>query len=57
MIKCIYGMKIGDSLIRNEDGSLQSIYPETFYRRNALGYWMIKKVDNWWMVLKVLFIE
>ena len=57
MIKCIYGMKIGDSLIRNEDGSLQSIYPETFYRRNALGYWMIKKVDNWCVVLKVLFIE
>ena len=30
MIKCIRGTKVGDSLIRNEDGSLQPIYPDTF---------------------------
>lgn len=56
MIKCIRGTKVGDSLIRNEDGSLQSIYPDTFYPKGIIGYWMLKRIGDWWKILKVLII-
>lgn len=56
MIKCIRGTKIGDSLLRNEDGNLQSIYPDTFYPKGIEGYWMLKRIGNWWKILKVLII-
>lgn len=56
MIKCIRGTKIGDSLIRNEDGSLQSIYPDTFYPKST-GYWMLKRIGNWWKIIKVLIVQ
>lgn len=57
MIKCIYGTKIGDSLIRNEDGSLQSIYPDTFYQRGIAGYWMLKRIGDWWKIIKFLGVK
>lgn len=56
MIKCIRGTKVGDSLIRNEDGSLQSIYPDTFYSKGIIGYWMLKRIGDWWKILKVLIV-
>lgn len=56
MIKCIYGTKVGDSLIRNEDGSLQSIYPDTFHPTGTTGYWMLKRIGDWWKILKVLIV-
>lgn len=57
MIKCIRGTKVGDSLIRNEDGSLQSIYPDTFYPKGIIGYWMLKRIGDWWKILKVLIVQ
>lgn len=56
MIRCVYGTKIGDSLIQNEDGSFQSIYPDTFYNKGITGYWQLKRIENWWKIIKVLFV-
>ena len=56
MIKCVHGSKIGDSLIRTDDGNLQSIYPDTFYPRNVSAYWMLKRIGNWWKIIKVLIV-
>lgn len=53
-IKCVKGQKIGDSLIRTEDGNLQSIYPDTFYTRNVNGYWMLKEMGYEWRIVKFL---
>lgn len=56
-IKCVLGQKIGDSLIRDEDGNLLSIYPDTFYERNVLGYWQLKRAGDWLIVLRFLRAE
>ena len=54
MIKCIYATKIGDSLLRDEDGSLHTIFPDTFYERGSKGYWMLKRIGMTWKILRVL---
>ena len=54
MIKCVYATKIGDSLLRDEEGVLLSIYPDTFYERGIKGYWMLKQVGNFWVIVRVL---
>lgn len=53
-IKCVKGQKVGDSLIQLEDESLQPIYPDTFYNRFIKAYWMLKRVGDTWIILKVL---
>ena len=47
-------MKVGDSLILNEDGNFQPIIPDTFYERNIIGYWALKRIGNSWKIIKVL---
>ena len=56
MIKCIRGIKVGDSLLRTEDGDLQPIFPDTFYPRKLNAYWMLKRIGEWWKVIKILRI-
>lgn len=56
-IKCILGQKVGDSLIRDENGNLISIYPDTFYERGIKGYWMLKRMGDWWIILKFIRAE
>ena len=53
-IKCVYATKIGDSLLRDEEGSLILIHPDTFYDRGVSGYWMLKKIGSNWKILRVL---
>ena len=57
MIKCVYATKIGDSLLRDEEGVLLSIYPDTFYERGIKGYWMLKQVGNSWVIQRVLVVS
>ncbi len=52
-MKCILGQKIGDSLILDDDGNLQSIYPDVFYSRNMYAYWQLKKMGDFWVIVKV----
>lgn len=54
MIICVKGTKIGDSLIRDEDGNLLSLYPDTFYPRFTVAYWMLKDLGDRWQILKYL---
>lgn len=56
-IKCILGQKVGDSLIRDENGNLISIYPDTFYEKGIKGYWMLKRVGDWQKILKFMRAE
>ena len=53
-IKCVKGRKVGDSLLKLEDGALLPIYPDTFYDRGLKGFWMIKKIGDWLKILKFL---
>lgn len=53
---CVKGEKIGDSLIRKEDGSLLSIYPDSFYERNTIGYFLLRKVGDIRVLIRVLRI-
>ena len=53
-IKCVKGQKIGDSLLKLDNGNLLSIYPDTFYDRGLKGFWMIKRIGNWLKILKFL---
>lgn len=55
MIICVHGTKIGDSLLRDEVGNLLFLYPDTFYIKGIIGYWMLKRVGTRWQILKVLF--
>lgn len=57
IIKCVLGEKIGDSLIRTEDGNLQLIFPDTFYPRNVKAFWQLHKVGYTWEILKFLRAE
>ena len=57
MIKCVYATKIGDSLLRDEEGSLLSIYPNTFYEKGIEGYWMLKRIGDFWVIERVLVIN
>ena len=54
MIKCFYGTKVGDSIIRDEYGVLQSIYPNLFYPTGMKAYWMLKQIGYFWVVIRVL---
>lgn len=56
-IKCVKGQKVGDSLLELEDGSLQPIFPETFYNRNIMGYWMLKQLGYKWKVEKFILAK
>lgn len=56
-IKCVLGQKVGDSLLILEDGNLLPIYPDTFYNQDIQGYWMLKRIGNWWKILKFLRAE
>lgn len=51
--KCIFGTKVGDSLLRNEDGKLISVFPDEFYKSGSRGYWLLKRHRNWWKILRV----
>lgn len=53
-LKCVRGVKIGDSLIRDDDGNLQSVYPDSFYPTGTDAYWMLKRIGNWWKIVKVM---
>lgn len=55
-IKCIYGTKLGDSILIDEDGSIVPIHPDTFYEVNLSGYWELKKVGMKWEILRVLVV-
>lgn len=57
MIKCVYATKLGDSLLRDEEGNLLSIYPDTFYKKGTEGYWMLKYTCNWWKIIRFLSSE
>lgn len=54
MIKCVYATKIGDSILQDEDGSPIFIYPNTFYKKGAKGWWMLKRIETWWVIIRVL---
>lgn len=54
MIICVYATKIGDSLLRDEEGNLLLIHPDTFYERGLKGYWMLKRIGSNWKILRVL---
>lgn len=54
MIICLLGTKVCDSLLRDEEGNLYSIHPDTFYECNCKCYWMIKMVGMRWKILRVL---
>ena len=50
-------MKIGDSLIRDDEGSLISIEPDTFFEvDNRVGYWQLLPKNHRFQILRVLFI-
>ena len=53
-IKCVKGQKIGDSLLLVDNGELLSIYPDTFYNRNVEGFWMLKRIDDRFKIIKFL---
>ena len=53
-IKCVKGQKLGDSLLKLDNGNLLSIYPDIFYDRGLKGFWMIKKIGDWLKILKFL---
>ena len=53
-IKCILATKIGDSLLRDEEGNLLPIYPDTFYEKGIKGYWMLKQIGMTWVILRVM---
>lgn len=55
-IKCIYGTKLGDSILIDEDGSIVPIHPDTFYEVNLSGYWNLKQVGMKWEILQVLVV-
>lgn len=57
MVKCIYGEKILDCCLRDEDGNLVFIYPETFYPKGEIGYWQLKQWLNGWKVINFLRAE
>jgi len=52
--KCILATKIGDSILRNEDGTLQFIYPDTFYEQGLKGYWDLRPYINTYKINKFL---
>lgn len=54
MIVCVKGIKVGDSLIRDEEGNLLFLYPDTFYPRFTMAYWMLKDLGDRWQILKYL---
>lgn len=56
MIICVKGIKIGDSVLKLEDGTLQCIYPDTHYVRGHEGYWMLQKIDPYWKIIRVLLV-
>jgi hypothetical protein len=57
VIKCILATKVGDSLLCEDDGSLQPIYPNTFYEVGIKAYWMLKLIGNYWIVVRVLIVK
>jgi len=56
MIKCIYGTKIGDSILQDEDGTIICTYPDTFYEKGLTCYWMLKLIGYRWEILRVLVV-
>lgn len=53
-IICVYATKIGDSLLRDEEGNLITIYPDLFYEKSLKGFWMLKKIGGWWKIIRYL---
>ena len=53
-IKCIYGVKVADSLIKDDDGNFVSVYYDDFYEIGTKGYWMIKRIQNQWRIVRLL---
>lgn len=51
---CVKGQKVGDSLLILENGNPLSIYPDIFYDKNIEGYWMLKRIGDWWKILRFL---
>lgn len=54
MIKCIYGRKVSDLLLRDEEGGYLSVFPDPNYQQNFDAFWMLKEVGNRWKILRML---
>jgi hypothetical protein len=57
MLKCIIGKKLGDSILKTEDGSLISIYPNQSYPLQKTGCWLLQPEGQFYTIQKVLFIS
>lgn len=53
-IICVKATKIGDSLLRDEVGSLILIHPDSFYEKGLEGFWMLKRIGYNWKIIRFL---
>lgn len=54
MIRCILAVKLGDSLFRDDEGNLQTTYPDTFYEKGLYGFWQLKLIGENWKIIRFL---
>lgn len=52
--KTVKGKKIGDSIIQLENGDLQFIYPDTFYKQEVMGFWLLKTLGRVYTIERFL---
>lgn len=54
MIKCVYGEKIGDTVIRDDDGNLCFVYSDHTYPIGWECYWCLKRIGYTWKIIDTL---
>ena len=55
--KTILATKIGDTILKDEDGSLIYVEQDSFYPRGMYGYWLLFYRDYKWYIDSVLVSE
>lgn len=57
LTKTILATKIGDTILRTEDGSLIYVFEDTHYQRNLFGYWLLMYINYKWQIVRFLLKE
>lgn len=50
--RTIYGTKIGETILLDENGSPVYVIKDTFYPIGLSGYWLIKSSDNQCQIIR-----
>jgi hypothetical protein len=50
----VRGKKLNSTSILKDGGGIVPVFEDTFHPNGREGFWLLKKVGNWWVIAKYI---